>query len=167
MTCQVPGGPRPESDPCNKLLKAAMPIFHIRTVTNFADEPRGERSGLPSGPPCAGPNRDPVQYGDYLVFAPSLRAAYESVCDSPMVICAAEVWGAVRVLQRDGVIVRPNVLLHERTTWHAHWQWRASQDRYALLAEAASGAPVVWRRHETQRPAGARSGLQVDGIPTS
>lgn len=148
-----------------------MPIFHIRTVTGVDDEPGSEptglASGLASGPPSGGSDRERVQYGDYLVFAPSLRAAYESVCDSPMVLGAAEVWGLVKVLQRDGVIVRPDVLLNECTTWHAHWQWRASQDRYTLLAEVSSRAPVVWRRHETQRPAGARSGLQVDGVPTS
>lgn len=144
-----------------------MPIFHIRTVTGVGDKPCGESTVLISGLPSAGSDLERVQYGDYLVFAPSLRAAYESVCDSPMVLGAAEVWGSVRVLQRDGVIVRPDVMLNECTTWHAHWQWRASQDRYTLLAEVASRAPVVWRRHETQRPAGARSGLQVDGISTS
>ncbi len=144
-----------------------MPIFHIRTATGFDGAPGSEPTDLASGPPSGVADRAQVQYGDYLVFAPSLRAAYESVCDSPMVLGAAEVWGSVKVLQRDGVIVRPDVLLNERTTWHAHWQWRASQDRYALLAEAASGAPVLWRQHEAKRPAGARSGLQVDGIPTS
>jgi len=144
-----------------------MPIFHIRTVTDGDDHACREPSGPSSGHPSAGSDCGRVQYGDYLVFAPSLRAAYESICDSPMVLGAVEVWGAVKVLQRDGVIVRPDVLLHEGTTWRAHLRWRATQDRYNLLAEVATGLPALWTRHEALRHTSVQSGVQVDGMPTS
>lgn len=143
-----------------------MPIFHIRTVTDGDDHACREPSGHPSVLVSADSDLGRVQYGDYLVFAPSLRAAFESVSDSPMVLGAVEVWGAVKVLQRDGVIVRPDVLLHAHTTWHDHWQWRASQDRYILLAEVASRSSDLACRHASQRHASVQSEVQVDGMPT-
>lgn len=98
-----------------------MPIFHIIAV-------RAE-------PPAAEGELPTVRKTGFLVFAPSLPLAFESVTQAPAIKSATEVYGAIPRIPRDGLVIGPESLCHVELLV-IHRNWVRTHDHYLLLRQS-------------------------------
>lgn len=111
-----------------------MPIFHLFSVSPVEVQPHE----LPR-----------VLYRDFMIFAPSLEAAWARIAELEGVVDAAEVWGAERDSSEETyVITGPNTLMSKEADLSHHRHWREMQAEDGKYTHLHSGPLSIEQWHE-------------------